>query len=94
MLGVRFLRDLGRAERIVDPFCGVGTVLAVANALGVAAEGGDLSKAKCDRAERLTLDDYLYGDYTAGDCYDDSASRGGMAKLSRTMPPPRLKPTP
>jgi tRNA G10 N-methylase Trm11 len=77
VLGVRFLRDLCKTERIVDPFCGVGTVLAVANALGVAAEGGDLSPQKADRASRLTLDEYLFGEreYEWGN-YDDSASRG------------------
>jgi len=41
---------------IVDPFCGWGTVLAVANALGMAAVGVDLSARMCRRARTLQLD--------------------------------------
>lgn len=36
---VRFARDVVGAKVVFDPFCGVGTVLAVANALGLAALG-------------------------------------------------------
>ena len=35
---VRFVRDHTPTSTIVDPFCGVGTVLAVANAHGLPAE--------------------------------------------------------
>lgn len=41
---------------IVDPFCGYGTVLAVANALGMDAVGVDLSARKCRRARTLIVD--------------------------------------
>jgi hypothetical protein len=40
---------------IVDPFCGYGTVLAVANALGLAAVGVDLSARMCKKARALTV---------------------------------------
>jgi SAM-dependent methyltransferase len=40
---------------VVDPFCGFGTVLAVANALGLDAIGVDRSKRMCQRARRLRL---------------------------------------
>jgi hypothetical protein len=40
---------------IVDPFCGYGTVLAVANAIGMDAEGVDLSARMCRRARVLEL---------------------------------------
>lgn len=44
---------------IVDPFCGHGTVLAVANALGLEAVGVELSRkrAKKARALRVSLED-------------------------------------
>lgn len=56
---VRFARDQVRATTVLDPFCGVGTVLAVANALGVAAVGVEKSRKRCDQARVLTV--------TAGD---------------------------
>jgi hypothetical protein len=76
VLGVRFLRDVVNQTKVVDPFCGLGTILAAANALGLDAEGVDLSPQKCDRAARLTLEPYLFG----GD-YKDDLYRGNMAKL-------------
>ena len=45
----------GRGRTIVDPFCGYGTVLAVANALGMGAIGVDLSARMCKRARRLSV---------------------------------------
>jgi hypothetical protein len=41
---------------IVDPFCGYGTILAVANALGLDAVGVDLSSRMCKRARTLELE--------------------------------------
>ena len=60
VLGIRFLRDLVGVERVVDPFCGVGTILAVANALGLASEGVDLSRQKCERAQVRTPPVYVF----------------------------------
>ena len=40
------------ADTIVDPFCGRGTVLAVANQLGLRAIGVDLSAKRCKEAQR------------------------------------------
>jgi tRNA G10 N-methylase Trm11 len=40
---------------IVDPFCGWGTALAVANALGMDAVGVDLSARMCRRARVLDV---------------------------------------
>jgi len=53
---VRFARDEVAARLIIDPFCGAGTVLAVANALGLDAEGVDLSARCCARARTLSLE--------------------------------------
>lgn len=40
---------------VVDPFCGQGTILAVANHHGLAAIGVDLSTKRCRAARRMTL---------------------------------------
>jgi hypothetical protein len=50
-----FVLEETATRRIVDPFCGWGTVLAVANALGMDAVGVDLSARKCRRARTLQL---------------------------------------
>jgi hypothetical protein len=54
----RFVLDATTTGTIVDPFCGSGTVLAVANAMGMDGVGVDLSARMCKRARRLivTLD--------------------------------------
>ncbi len=51
----RFVLAHTRTRTIVDPFCGYGTVLAVANALGLDAVGVDLSARMCRRARVLQL---------------------------------------
>jgi hypothetical protein len=40
---------------IVDPFCGEGSVLAVANELGLAAIGVEISRRRAQRARSLQL---------------------------------------
>ena len=52
---VRFARDQAGAATIFDPFCGVGTVLAVANALGLDALGVEKSRKRCEQARELTV---------------------------------------
>lgn len=52
-LSCRFLLDETTARRVVDPFCGKGTVLAVANALGLRALGIDVSAKRCRAARKL-----------------------------------------
>jgi hypothetical protein len=51
----RFLRDDTNARVIVDPFCGRGTVLAVANSLGLDALGVDISAKRCRAARAFRL---------------------------------------
>jgi hypothetical protein len=51
----RFLREETRTRTVVDPFCGSGTALAVANAMGFDAVGIDLSVRRCKAARRLVL---------------------------------------
>jgi len=52
---VRFARDHVGAKTIFDPFCGVGTVLAVANGLGLDALGVDKSRKRCEQARALKV---------------------------------------
>jgi hypothetical protein len=51
----RFVLDETPARRVVDPFCGKGTILAVANALGLDALGIDLSAKRCRAARKLDV---------------------------------------
>jgi hypothetical protein len=58
-VAVRFLREETETRSVVDPFCGHGTVLAVANAMGFDALGIDLGAKRCKAARALRLDDDL-----------------------------------
>jgi tRNA G10 N-methylase Trm11 len=52
---VRFARDQVAAKLVFDPFCGVGTVPAVANALGLDALGVELAKKRCEQSRVKTV---------------------------------------
>jgi hypothetical protein len=52
---VRFARDQAKARVIVDPFCGVGTVLAVANALELDAIGVEKSRKRAEQSQALVV---------------------------------------
>lgn len=52
---VRFARDQVGARVVFDPFCGVGTVLAVANALGLDAVGVERSRKRAELARNLVV---------------------------------------
>jgi hypothetical protein len=54
-LACQFLLAETSARIVVDPFCGHGTVLAVANALGLDAIGVDKSARACSAARRLVV---------------------------------------
>ena len=54
-IACEFVRRETACTTIVDPFCGVGTTLAVANALGFHALGVELSRKRAARAEALQL---------------------------------------
>jgi hypothetical protein len=54
---IRFIKaHTGSEPIIVDPFVGRGTVLAVANALGMSAIGIDMDERQVEYARRLKLD--------------------------------------
>jgi hypothetical protein len=48
-----FLLDHTRCRTVVDPFCGVGSMLAVANAYGLDAVGVEISPKRAARAREL-----------------------------------------
>ena len=50
----KFLKEKG-IESIVDPFCGQGSILAVANKLEMDAVGVDILPEQCERAKRLKI---------------------------------------
>jgi hypothetical protein len=52
----RYVCSATSTRLVVDPFCGWGTVLAVANALGLDAVGVDSSARQCRRARALSID--------------------------------------
>jgi len=52
----RFLLNETKTRTVLDPFCGAGTVLAVANALGLDAVGVDLAARQCRRARTLKVE--------------------------------------
>ena len=51
----RFVLEHTRCRTVVDPFCGIGSMLAVANARGLDAVGVELSKKRAERARTLEL---------------------------------------
>lgn len=52
---VQFLLNETAARRVVDPFCGRGSVLAMANALGLDALGVEISAKRCRAARNLSV---------------------------------------
>ena len=55
VLACRYLLDETATSVVVDPFCGQGTLLAVANALGLAALGVDRNGRACRAARKLVI---------------------------------------
>lgn len=51
----KFVAQQTTCRTIVDPFCGYGTALAVANAMGMTAVGVELSARKCRKARALSF---------------------------------------
>jgi hypothetical protein len=55
LAAVRFAAATPGSETICDPFCGRGTVPAVAEAFGLSAIGVDLDPIQCEAARRLRV---------------------------------------
>lgn len=54
-VGLCFLRDVAGATCVLDPFCGIGTVVALANEMGMSSIGVEISRKRCRQAVRLKL---------------------------------------
>ena len=54
-LACRFVLDETRTRTVVDPFCGRGTVLAVANALGLDAVGVEIARKRAKQSRSLAV---------------------------------------
>ncbi len=52
---VTFVKERAQAKVVVDPFCGLGTVLAVANRHGLEAIGVELSRKRAEKAQTLEV---------------------------------------
>ena len=59
-VAVRFIRDHTSTRTVLDPFCGHGSVLAVANDMGLDAIGVELGRKRAETAERLQFRDGLF----------------------------------
>ena len=55
VVACRFLLDNTTSRTVVDPFCGLGSALAVANALGMDAIGVELSRKRAEKARELVV---------------------------------------
>jgi len=55
-LACRFILENTKTQTIFNPFCGHGTVLAVANEMGLSAIGIELSANRARKARSLTVD--------------------------------------
>lgn len=56
-----WVREQTSTHTVVDPFCGHGTVLAVANALGLDAVGVELSRKRARKARSLQVEQGPHG---------------------------------
>lgn len=59
IMGCAFLKKIAKADIVVDPFCGMGTVLAVANFYGMKSIGVDISPKRCKTSLALNLSKQL-----------------------------------
>lgn len=56
-VAVMFLREIAKCHTIIDPFVGQGTVLAMANALGLKGIGIEISRKRCRKAFACRISD-------------------------------------
>ncbi len=55
-MGIMFLKDVANAVGIIDPFAGQGTVLAMANSVGLPSIGVEISPKRCRKVNNLEID--------------------------------------
>lgn len=61
LAGISFLYTMETVTTVVDPFCGVGTVLAMANVLHLDAVGVEISSKRCTKARGLNISEAVNG---------------------------------
>jgi hypothetical protein len=59
LAGISFLRTMKNVTNVTDPFCGVGTVLTMANVLGLDSIGVEISAKRCTKARMLNIADVV-----------------------------------
>lgn len=54
-VGCKFLKLVANSKCIIDPFCGIGTVLCMANKLGVDSIGVELAAKRCRKSRNIII---------------------------------------
>lgn len=86
-VGVQFLKSVANAKGIIDPFAGQGTVLAMANAVGLPAIGVEISAKRCRKARNLAnIDMELISLYLRKISMDLVEERAELAKSAEHNP--------
>ncbi len=65
-LACRYVLSHTTTRTVVDPFCGVGTVLAIANELGLDAVGVEIANKRARKARALAISDLAGGPQKRG----------------------------
>jgi hypothetical protein len=79
-VGVTFLKSVAFAKGIIDPFAGQGTVLAMADAVGLPSIGVEISAKRCKKAHNLKIDLELVSPYLRKLALDVVEERAAEAK--------------
>lgn len=56
-LACKIIKEHTQSHTVVDPFCGHGTALAVANEMGLNAVGVELGRKRAEKAQNITMQD-------------------------------------
>ena len=59
ILGIQFLKYAAKASLVIDPFCGVGTILAVANYYGLDSFGVEISPKRSKQSFAKQVDEEI-----------------------------------
>jgi hypothetical protein len=72
---VRFAKEQVGARVVLDPFCGVGTVPAVANAFGLDAIGVEKSRKRCEQARLSEVTRAMLDPKAAAQSFDSGSDQ-------------------
>jgi hypothetical protein len=85
-VGVTFLKSVAFAKGIIDPFAGQGTVLAMADAVGLPSIGVEISAKRCKKAHNLQIDLELVSPYLRKLALDVVEERAAAEAKSKHQP--------